>query len=1447
MVPFEIGWNLGSVEPMVSLDYASNGIFLIDIFINLNTAYYDEKNEVFVYNYWKIYMKYFQFWFWVDLISIIPFEKILVATSANSNIAYLRGVKLLRLVRFTRLTKMLRFSQNSEKNPEAVNIDRPVVNLLVLVVQISFMCHLFACTWHYLTLINDNNWVTSFGFEDSSIVDTYVASLYYIMVTMLTVGYGDIHATNGTEIRFAIVVMLTGGVMFGALLSKVGYLIDKQNPRAKATKQKMLELREYLEGCNLPLQLQSEAKVTLSPNNSITLVYVLHCCCVSQEAYEYFLSKKSCFGEAEIIDELPRPIMIRLIHEIYAKDIQRVKLFKHYEKSFVADLLTNTRPYQALRGEELFSEGDVLNDIVFISSGIVAISKSDGKKQIIVGYSREGGFFGDFEYTKNTCCIATYTAATNVNLLAISHVVINHAIMTNLDAADRFKTDLETRYKRFTIAAGMSVQASINPTPPQTPIVAKALNKFLQRNALSKGAATKGGPPPPARESLEIWLDGVLRPRHGHGVSLFPNHSNAAAAADAFSVTELPTFKVVCLDEKGVAVTKELDAWTLAKAWVVLPKDTYKIYWDIFVGLFVITSVLIAPVDIAFNSNTIPGIIVPQIFTVVFLLDMAVSFRTAFHSKDADSYVIIPRQMHAHYLRSWFVVDFLSTIPIDIITAALSSSSDPSKANSVIKILRLFRLTKVARVFKLKIYFSRLEAACGIPSSLFDFLSLMAKVVAVGHFIACLWWGLCSAMSPPGQAWFDQFPDIVLVEDLRNAPVKTQYMWAFYWTIATLTTVGYGDVHASNTNERLLNIFVLFIGASVFGYIVANVAAVMESFNRKATASAERMLQISEYLKDKECPKELSLVILRHFQQLLALRNVFGGKEILSSLPVKIKNRILLIQYQSKLENIAVLKYIHNRSVCLYIFELMKPIFFQPGQTIISQGEPGTDILFFVSGSAIAFQHAEMPIRRKKKKKRINFVDDLSSSHQVEAVEPSPASYKAMDRLVESKQLSALDGAEEKEKYSRRGDLSSNDESSLDSKSVSEQLSLKSTWPILEEPDNNGNGHGIIRSNSGIGKASTSPSILNHSGRSSPGRKRTSLRISLRGLQRSNGGFANKSLDDSEHSHSPENFKEFERLMADEEELQRRRITIVGEVKPGIFIGHVALMDRTSHRVSVVSTTISGAYTLSAAEISRLIRVEPTVAVQFQQALASAIRDQSNTFGKDCASQRNAKFVNGLKKQYYSILTEKFASNSDTSSVPSTPRIASYMSLKRIKIHPASSLRRVSMKYIKKPIHSTLTASARTKLDSILSRNADAESDGETSKCPPLTAQKSHALTATFRLKDIKKLNAVASTFNEMLRLYGRHNRKLVKCRSTSDLITLATDDNNGYAPNLEGIQPSRKNGAWTETTEDMEIVESLAESVRKVPATAKRRRRQSFPSLDNAKWKTQITHLGLL
>lgn len=66
------------------------------------------------------------------------------------------------------------------------------------------------------------------------------------------------------------------------------------------------------------------------------------------------------------------------------------------------------------------------------------------------------------------------------------------------------------------------------------------------------------------------------------------------------------------------------------------------------------------------------------------------------------------------------------------------------------------------------------------------------------------------------------------------------------------TTVGYGDITSASDLERGFAIVGMIIGATVFGYIIGNVAVIMENFNVVDAIENGKMNQIKEWLYDRK-------------------------------------------------------------------------------------------------------------------------------------------------------------------------------------------------------------------------------------------------------------------------------------------------------------------------------------------------------------------------------------------------------------------------------------------------------------------------------------------------------------------------------------------------------------------------------------------------------------------
>ncbi len=81
----------------------------------------------------------------------------------------------------------------------------------------------------------------------------------------------------------------------------------------------------------------------------------------------------------------------------------------------------------------------------------------------------------------------------------------------------------------------------------------------------------------------------------------------------------------------------------------------------------------------------------------------------------------------------------------------------------------------------------------------------MVTVMLCSHIMACLWYF---------SARFDSFhPDTwVIRHNYIDEDLATKYLVSLYWSISTMSTVGYGDINAYTTFEFVLSMIWMIYG-----------------------------------------------------------------------------------------------------------------------------------------------------------------------------------------------------------------------------------------------------------------------------------------------------------------------------------------------------------------------------------------------------------------------------------------------------------------------------------------------------------------------------------------------------------------------------------------------------------------------------------------------------------
>jgi CRP-like cAMP-binding protein len=373
--------------------------------------------------------------------------------------------------------------------------------------------------------------------------------------------------------------------------------------------------------------------------------------------------------------------------------------------------------------------------------------------------------------------------------------------------------------------------------------------------------------------------------------------------------------------------------------------------------LLVLYSSVSVPVRIAFAVDSDSGFMLGLafFFEIIFLFDIAVNFRTCYFDTSKCELESNIRMIRQHYLRGWFTMDLLSSIPIEILTAMTSSDKNGSKSLGILKILRLLKLFRLVRLMHLNAI-KDLEYRGYLPPSLVRLFKLIFVFLLITHLVACAYWAQARVEI---SKWNDDTSGWLPLEKYAQASLFSQYADAFYW--AMLVFVG-ADMNPTDTTQTAFTSFMMLIGIGVFASVIGSASSLLTNLDSVAEMKKSQMDSINHYLTFHSVPKNLRNKIRDYYDYLWLSGQSIHDKNLFDQLPESLNLQLDLSLKRKLIEGVPMFKEISPLSVLAIIRKLSHTIAI-PEEVIMRQGEQGDCMYFLMRGQADAY--LELPAGAK--------------------------------------------------------------------------------------------------------------------------------------------------------------------------------------------------------------------------------------------------------------------------------------------------------------------------------------------------------------------------------------------------------------------------------------------------------------------------------------------------
>jgi hypothetical protein len=333
--------------------------------------------------------------------------------------------------------------------------------------------------------------------------------------------------------------------------------------------------------------------------------------------------------------------------------------------------------------------------------------------------------------------------------------------------------------------------------------------------------------------------------------------------------------------------------------------DIKHIFWQELILGCVVLSAFVVPYNFAYHQSIQGGQKYLDLFiSFIFTCDFFIKYISSKTKQDKDYKAL--------------TLDFLAIIPTTFILSQSGYDSIPN----------LFLFLSMIRLVKVTQYFAFLNQFPVVPKYLKSQTIIIGALLAV-HWIACGW---------------------SIIYPVLDGDITTVYIKSLYWSITTLTTIGYGDVIPTDNIGRIYTMIIMILGVGVYGIIIANVSRMLTESDRNKERSRQKLEDMGHLLKHYHIPERLQIQAINYYNYLLTKRLTDNHNSIISDLPNALQNELKTYMNMKLIKQNPLFK---NSSIpCIKeVASKLEQLFFGPGQTIFQIGTGGNEMYFIGHGS----------------------------------------------------------------------------------------------------------------------------------------------------------------------------------------------------------------------------------------------------------------------------------------------------------------------------------------------------------------------------------------------------------------------------------------------------------------------------------------------------------------
>uniref|UniRef100_A0A8C7QKT3 Cyclic nucleotide-binding domain-containing protein n=1 Tax=Oncorhynchus mykiss TaxID=8022 RepID=A0A8C7QKT3_ONCMY len=790
---------------------------IIDIFVNLRTEVFTKDG--YQADIMGIFGNYRKSWnLYYDVLAVVPLDFFSFTTSGEAHWRVLGYVRWNRLIWIRKVCLFFDKKENDmDKNLFELRTAKCLFLLIFSVHCCSGVMYLTGCKDFRC---DEESWAWNTGLKAShSNLYHYMISVYWTTTSMTTIGYGDIVPSTMKERLTAVFVCFIGLFVFNYIISQVYATLASQNA-ARVTFQNLLSaMTNFMESHDLSVSLQTRVTEYMS------LLWSKY----KGQAYP---------GGQFLMHDLPIELQQIVLMKERGRFLSKIPYFEQAGQAFIRDLASTSVMYFFPRGEIIQYSETITRELFCIRRGTCQILSDDLSE--IVGLYGEGMYFGEAGFLFGKQATMTVRAKTHCEILVIDF--------------DKIKSVLE----RYPVIESQITE--LQSTPEYYDTLLRSVEEIMKSEEQDDDTLKK--------KDASLTYQGRRYAKKSkcyiEDFGNFPIYAGAEEETVEEKLLKLSKTKRIPPTTRYFFFRSCPSVYIMG---AILPSNPLYIRWECFRFVLAITVSINSSLLFAFLHYKKELWILSYILGLFCWIDMYIRLHVAFYK---DNLKVDTLETAKHYVKTSFLIDLISCFPWEVIGWMVVSPFDENGFYSNSEALHLYaylRAPHLLQLYRIPLAFSFWQSGIATEKTIVTFAKFFLYCVLFLHFSTCI---VFAIVCPPAdlfgdttnyllpmvkhncssQSWVYHM-DYTFNVVYETATFTELYCISLYFATATLSGVGYGDIHPYLTSMKITMVFIMVSGALYCGYVAGTFAAMLANADATRAAFTEKKESIQLFLKSQ--------------------------------------------------------------------------------------------------------------------------------------------------------------------------------------------------------------------------------------------------------------------------------------------------------------------------------------------------------------------------------------------------------------------------------------------------------------------------------------------------------------------------------------------------------------------------------------------------------------------